>query len=162
MLILSLLMNYMAISFLMRCVWSSKFQALIFNNLLQIYPLGLPCLGVEDIVVVVAAHTIVVVDLSTTTVAVVPISLMMLLPLPNLHARFVESLDTQIFTVVKVRNPLPSLTLANSSTVLIILLRFCQLRTLGTLMPRLPIISLASSSTSICHMRIIPVGIKSV
>jgi len=98
-LILSLLTNYMAISLLMRYVWSSKFQPLIFHNLLQIYPLGLPWLGAEDTVVVVVTHTIVV---------VVPISLMMLLPLPNLHAKFVESLGTQLFAVIKGRKPLPS------------------------------------------------------
>jgi hypothetical protein len=143
----------MAISLLMRYVWSSKFQPLIFHNLLQIYPLGLPWLGAEDTVVVVVTHTIVV---------VVPISLMMLLPLPNLHARFVESLDTQPFAVIKGRNPLPSLTLRKLLHRLITLLRFCQLRTLGTPILGLPIISPTSSSISICHMRIIPVRIKSV
>jgi hypothetical protein len=99
---------------------------------------------------------------STTIVVVVPISLMMLLPLPNLHARFVESLDTQPFAVIKGRNPLPSLTLRKLLHRLITLLRFCQLRTLGTPILGLPIISPTSSSISICHMRIIPVRIKSV
>jgi hypothetical protein len=82
----------------MRCIWSSKFQSLIFNNLQQISPLGLPCKGAEDTVAMVDNHTIVVMAHSPTTVAVAPTSLLMQLPLPGLHAKFVANPDILLFT----------------------------------------------------------------
>jgi hypothetical protein len=96
-LIPSPLISYTAISLLMRCAWSSRFQLLTSNNQWQIFPLGLPWLGVEDLEVVVIDHiTVVVVVHSTTIVDEVLIFLRMLHPLPAQHARFVASLDTAL------------------------------------------------------------------
>jgi hypothetical protein len=117
---------------------SSKFQFLIFTNLLQISPLGFPCRGAEYTVAVVSDHTIVVVAHSPTTVVMTPISLLMQLPFPGLHAKFVANPDILLFaaTIDKI-----CLSLNNSSNSLFLRptthLRFCQLRKLGTPIPGL-------------------------
>lgn len=67
-LIPSPLMSYTAISLLMRCAWSNRFQLLTSNNQWQIFPLGLPWLGAGDLEVVVIDHIAMVVVVHSTTI----------------------------------------------------------------------------------------------
>jgi hypothetical protein len=151
---LSPLMSYTAFFLLMRCAWNSRFQLLTSNKQWQIFPLGLPWLGAEVLVVVVADHiTVAVVVHSTTIVDEALIFLRMLHPLPAQHARFVASLDTQLFAVIRGRSPLPSLILHSLPLRLITRLRCCLLRTHGTLIQGPLIILPTTSRISICHMR---------
>jgi hypothetical protein len=81
-------MNSMVIYWLTRCAWTSRPLPLIFLRLLQILQTTPSHLEAGVTVAVEDDPSTVVVDTSPTIVAVDPIFLLMLLPVPVLLARF--------------------------------------------------------------------------